>query len=26
LVGRQVLPGTVNLAGLRLLVANARQK
>ncbi|HEX3396733.1 MAG TPA: DsbA family protein [Steroidobacteraceae bacterium] len=26
LVGRQVLPGTVNLAGLKLLVANARQK
>jgi protein-disulfide isomerase len=26
LVGRQVLPGTVNLAGLKLLVANARHK
>lgn len=26
LVGRQVLRGTVNLAGLKLLVANARQK
>jgi protein-disulfide isomerase len=25
LVGRQVLPGTVNLAGLKILVANARQ-
>jgi protein-disulfide isomerase len=26
LVGRQILPGTPNLAGLKLLVANARQK
>jgi len=26
LVGRQILPGTVNLAGLKLLVSNARQK